>query len=171
MEKYSLHESDAIPLPHCQASSARCSVRNAEKQHRRYQGQAWPFAVEHRGRLGGKALELLDILAREAALTSGMRPSTLARKWKRQLHLVTAFEVAEIMRGQLCGLADVSRASDGQVANSQGRRYKPSSPAGACDSSSSHQPVVQVGLAACALRQPLPCFGSSSSSGSAVAST
>ena len=166
-----------IDIATCDGRSARagsCTAAFAQAEQEklnRYHGQAWPFAVEHRGRLGGKALELLDILASEAALTSGMRPSTLARKWKRQLQLVTAFEMAEIMRGQLCGLADDGKASNGRVANSQGKRYKPSSPAGACASSPQHPPVAQAGLTACALHQPLPCFGSSSSSGSAVAST
>ena len=98
------------------------------------------------------------------------RPVSLARKWKRQLQLVTAFEMAEIMRGQLCGLADDGEASNGRVANSQGKRYKPSGPAGACASSHQHPPVAQAGLTACALHQPLPCFGTTAPMGSAIAS-
>ena len=170
---------DLSDIATCDARSARagnCAAAFAQAEQdklNRYKKAAWPFAVEHRGRLGGRALELIDILAGEAALVSGCRPSTLARKWKRQLQLVTAFEVAEVMRSQLCGLADEGKATAGYAANSQVRKHKSSSTGGSGPhfQAQQQQPPRQVGYSACALHQPLPCFGSPSvSSGSGVAS-
>ena len=45
-------------------------------------------------------------MAGEAVLLRGGRPATMVRRWRRQLHLVVAFETAEVMRCQLCGLDD-----------------------------------------------------------------
>ena len=74
---------------------------NAEKE-RRYDGQAWPFAVESRGKIDDEALALLEFLAQEVALLSadgeGPCPGTLVRKWRRGVELVMAFELGESLR-------------------------------------------------------------------------
>ena len=79
---------------------------NAEK-HRRYEGQAWPFAVELRGRLADEAQDLLEFLAQEVAMLSadgeGQHPCTLVRKWRRGIELVMAFELGESLRASADG--------------------------------------------------------------------
>ena len=107
-----------IDVATCDGRASRCTdteaaFRNAEREkHQRYQQKAWAFGVEHRGRLNRYAVEILEVLAREAVLLRGGRPATLVRRWRRQLQLVTAFEVAEVMRCQLCGLEDAARQGE-----------------------------------------------------------
>ena len=134
------------------SGSCRTSFNLAEQdKFNRYKGSAWPFAVEHRGRLGERALDLLEILAGEAALLGGGRPSTLVRKWRRQLQLVAAFELAEVMRAQLCGLADDKLASAStNAADSKSAKYK-SSPSNACVVPSPQPPLHAHALSACTL--------------------
>ena len=73
----------------CDARAARsgtCAVAFADaerRKHARYGGAAWALAVELRGRLGDQAVSLLDLLAGEASLVTGARPSTLTRQWRR----------------------------------------------------------------------------------------
>ena len=89
--------------------------RAEREKHQRYAERAWAFGVEHRGKLNRFAVEVLENLAREAVLVRGGRPATIVRKWRRQLQMVTAFEVAEIMRHQLCGVEDGDRRENGAV--------------------------------------------------------
>ena len=162
-----------VDIATCDARAARsgdCSTAFAQAEHdktKRYDGSAWPLAIELRGKLGPMGADLLDLLAGEAAILTGARPTTLTRKWRRQLQLVTAFEMAETMRGQLCGLDDVglAAASAKSIPNSfsnstptasnssSGSRHKPAQPTFA---SLSSRPA---GVSACALQDPLPQFG------------
>ena len=160
-----------VDIATCDARAARsgdCSTAFAQAEHektKRYDGSAWPLAIELRGRLGPMAADLLDLLAGEAAILTGARPTTLTRKWRRQLQLVTAFETAETMRGQLCGLDDVglaavsARSTLNSTPNStpsnssSGSRHKPAQPAFASLN------LRPAGVSACALQHPLPQFG------------
>ena len=80
------------------ASAAAGFLEASQEKARRYGNAAWAFPVEHRGRLGGPALDVLWLCAQEAALVTGMRPATLLRKWRRGIALVVAFELAEVQR-------------------------------------------------------------------------
>ena len=80
------------------ANADAAFLEATQEKQRRYANAAWAFPVEHRGRLGGPSVEMLWLLAQEAALVSGQRPATLVRQWRRGLALVTAFELAEVQR-------------------------------------------------------------------------
>ena len=80
------------------SSACAAFAEVAREKATRYGGFVHPVPVEHRGRLGPQAVEIMGLLATEAALLTGQRPSSLVRKWRRALALVCAFEAAEVQR-------------------------------------------------------------------------
>ena len=94
---------------------------------------------------------------------AGYRPATLVRKWRRQLQLVTAFEMADVMRHQLYGYEDdrpVGQIAAAGVTTFAKSKYKPCSTFGDRSLYVQHQSApARQGLSACALQGPLPQFG------------
>ena len=86
----------------CGGAAAALDAAGREK-HRRYDGRAWAFAVEQRGRLAPEAHELLQVFASEVALLSACLPSALVRRWRRAIALVLAFETGERLRSAFVG--------------------------------------------------------------------
>ena len=69
-----------------------------QRKAARYGSRVWTLAVELRGGISAVGAELLDLLASEAARIhpDSARPGALARRWRRQLESVLAFEMAEL---------------------------------------------------------------------------
>jgi len=55
------------------------------------------LALETYGRMGPRSMEALQLAAREAALycTAALRPGTLQRRWRQDIHLALAFAQAD----------------------------------------------------------------------------
>ena len=72
----------------------------ARLKQRRYRGQVRPLVIELRGPLCQLGRALLEDLAAEAGMArpDGPPPSLLVRRWRRDLEVTLAFEVAEALR-------------------------------------------------------------------------
>ena len=101
---------DGLAERSCAMGGTAAALLDAgQEKYRRYDGHAWPFAIELRGKLAEDAVGVLEVLAQEAAAipdgTGCRRPATLVRKWRRAMELVLAFEFGESLRAAADGRA------------------------------------------------------------------
>ena len=82
----------------------------ASGKFRRYGATVWPFALELCGQLHAQAVQVLELLAGEAAQLPDAAPAPLlVRRWRRALECALAFGVVEARR--LSGLGRARRAA------------------------------------------------------------
>ena len=72
----------------------------AQRKQKRYSGQVRPLVIDLRGPLSHESRALIEEVAAECAQCSscGPPPAILARRWRRELEVCLAFEVAESLR-------------------------------------------------------------------------
>ena len=99
---------DGLAERSCAMGGTAAALLDAgQEKYRRYEGHAWPFAIELRGKLADDAVGVLEVLAQEAAVladgTGCRRPASLVRKWRRAVELVLALEFLGCFRAAADG--------------------------------------------------------------------